>query len=244
MQKLIGAPPGYIGFIDRNDAKYTVPKPGEQDPSGALSQHNLNNSIIDAKTGTIFILFDEWEKFHPAFNQFLLRALREGTGEMNNGQTVNFRNVVFGFTSNVGADLLEKEVRGYGFARGNESVSMDIETVRRIVVPEINKHVPQEFRNRIDRLIIFRTLRKDESLALVDTQLDRLRRIISGLKMSEQFFFQLTDEAKAFILRDTDPVDGEDTKNRIPKIQERIKKYLQVPLGHLLIQSDGERLVL
>ena len=60
--------------------------------------------------------------------------------------------------------------------------------------------------------------------------------------MSEQFFFQLTDEAKAFILRDTDPVDGEDTKNRIPKIQERIKKYLQVPLGHLLTQSDGERL--
>ena len=57
---------------------------------------------------------------------------------------------------------------------------MDIETVRRIVVPEINKHVPQEFRNRIDRLIIFRTLRKDESLALVDTQLDRLRRMILG----------------------------------------------------------------
>lgn len=242
VQKLIGAPPGYIGFIDTNDAKYTVPKKGEVDPSGALSQHNLDNSIIGAKSSTVFILFDEWEKFHPAFNQFLLRALREGTGEMNNGSTVSFRNVVFGFTSNVAADLLEKEARGIGFNRGKETISNDIESVRRIVVPEICKHVPQEFRNRIDRLIIFRTLRKDESLALVDTQLERLRRQIAALKPQEQFFFQLSDAAKEFLLKNTEPVDGDDTKNRIPKIQDRIKKHLTVPLGHLLVQGDGERL--
>ena len=78
IQKLIGAPHGYLGYVDTSDPKYRAPQPGEPDDSAMLSQHNLDNTKLGSKEDIVFILFDEWEKFHFAFNRFMLRPLREG----------------------------------------------------------------------------------------------------------------------------------------------------------------------
>ena len=115
IQKLIGAPHGYHGYVDPEDPKRRPPQPGEPDHSAMLSQHNLNNTKLGCKEDIVFILFDEWEKFHFAFNLFMLRPLREGTGDLNNGQPVNFRNVVMCFTSNLAAGELEKMKTPMGF---------------------------------------------------------------------------------------------------------------------------------
>jgi ATP-dependent Clp protease ATP-binding subunit ClpB len=241
IQKLIGAPHGYLGFVDIKDPRYVAPKEGEKDTSAELSQHNLNNSILGAKSEYIFILFDEWEKFHSAFNEFILRPLREGNGQANNGAIVDFRKVVFGFTSNIGSKEMERALRGYGFNANHNPGDATVDMVRDVVIPEIIKFVPQEFRNRINRIIVFRSLRKDESLRLVETHLEKVRSRVFHLKAERQFFFSVSDAAKEFLLRDTDPVEGKDTKNRIPKLQERIERFVVIPLGQLMDQVEFDR---
>ncbi len=123
---------------------------GKEDTSALLSQHNLDNSIIGAKSQFVFILFDEWEKFHPEFNRFMLRPLREGSGELNNGRKVNFRNVIIGFTSNIGAEELEKAERSMGFTASVTIKGDKVDSVRKVVAEQLKLYVPPEFRNRIE----------------------------------------------------------------------------------------------
>lgn len=238
LQNLLGSPHGYIGFEKDEDVKAKL-QPGQDDMSALLSEHNMNNTLIGAKAdGVIFILFDEWEKFHSAFNRFMLRPLREGHGKLNNGAKVSFRRVVCGFTTNLGATELEKTVRGFGFGAGNAAAAVDTKAVRQIVVDEMNKFVPQEFRNRINHIVYFRGLRGDESLKLVDVEIEEVQRRIARLPNNQSFTFKLDEAAKRFLLKDTDPVPGDDTKNRVPKLLDRIKKHLELPLGELVMLKE------
>ncbi len=230
IQKLIGAPPGYTGYVDVKDPKYKAPKPGEFDESAVLSQHNLNNTKLDCKEDVIFILFDEWEKFHFAFNRFMLRPLREGTGELNNNQPVNFRNVVMGFTSNLGSEELEKREKPMGFTSREARVTTK-DDVRQVVVHELVKGYPPEFRNRINKVLFFAGLKDGEMLRVVDLELKTLsERIIQRLG-GKAFILALDDSAKSWLLEK----DGtSDEKSPLPGMQQKMMLHLVQPLGRLV----------
>jgi AAA domain (Cdc48 subfamily) len=229
VQKLIGAPPGYIGFTDIHDPKYRAPAPGEHDDSAGLAQHNLNNAKIGCKDDIIFILFDEWEKFHFAFNRFMLRPLREGTGELNNGQPVNFRNCVIGFTSNLGSEEIEKLATPFGFRR-QESKVITKDDVRSVVVRELVKGYPPEFRNRINKVLFFAGLNDKELLRVVDLEMKTVTDRILGLGASA-FVLSVDDNAKAWLLEK----DGtSDEKSPLPGMQQKMNQHLVGPLGRLL----------
>lgn len=230
IQKLIGAPPGYTGYVDVKDPKYKAPQPGEFDESAVLSQHNLNNTKLGCKEDVIFILFDEWEKFHFAFNRFMLRPLREGTGELNNNQPVNFRNVVIGFTSNIGSEELEKMQKPMGFTVREAKVTTK-DDVRQVVVRELVKGYPPEFRNRINKVLFFAGLQSEQMLRVVDIELKTLsERIINALG-GKAFILSLDDSAKAWLLEK----DGtSDEKSALPGMQQKMAQHLVQPLGRLV----------
>lgn len=229
IQKLIGAPHGYIGFVDTHDPKYVAPKPGEPDDSALLSQHNLNNSVMGCKDDVIFILFDEWEKFHFAFNRFMLNPLREGRGKLNNGQPVNFRNCVIGFTSNLGSEEIEKMATPFGFA-AREAKVITKDDVRNVVVRELVKGYPPEFRNRINRVLFFQGLTNEQLVRVVDLELKTVEtRILNRGK--DAFILSVDQSVKLWLLER----DGSsDEKSPLPGMQQKMNLYLVTPLGRML----------
>jgi hypothetical protein len=240
LQKLISAPPGYTGYVDVKDPKYKAPKPGEFDESAVLSQHNLNNTKLGCKDDVIFILFDEWEKFHFAFNRFMLRPLREGTGELNNNQPVNFRNVVMGFTSNLGSEEIEKLESPMGF-RTREPKVITKDDVRQVVVRELVKGYPPEFRNRINKVLFFAGLKDEELVRVVDLELKTLSaRIIDALG-GNAFILSLDESAKLWLLKK----DGSsDEKSPLPGMLQKMAQHLTQPLGRLVtarVLHGGDR---
>jgi AAA domain (Cdc48 subfamily) len=233
LQKLISAPPGYTGYVDVKDPKYKAPKPGEFDETAILSQHNLDNTKLGCKDDVVFILFDEWEKFHFAFNRFMLRPLREGTGELNNNQPVNFRNVVMGFTSNLGSDELEKLENPIGF-RTREAKVTTKDDVRQVVVRELVKGYPPEFRNRINKVLFFAGLKDDEMLRVVDLELKTLQDRIIGRLGGKAFVLSLDESAKLWLLKKDNSADE---KSPLPRMQQKMNQHLVGPLGRLVNQG-------
>ncbi len=230
LQKLIGAPHGYIGYVDVNDPKYKAPVVGQHDDSAMLAQHNINNAKIGCEDDVVFMLFDEWEKFHFAFNLFMLRPLREGTGELNNGQPVNFRNCVIGFTSNLGSEEIEKLKTPMGFSH-KENVVITTKDVRQVVVRELTKGYPPEFRNRINKVLFFAGLDDKQLLAVVDMELKTFTNRILSVLGGKAFTLSLDDNAKAWLLKR----DGtSDEKSPLPGMQQKLNEYLVLPLGRMV----------
>jgi hypothetical protein len=231
VQKLIGAPHGYHGYVSKSDPKYVAPQPGEMDESAMLAQHNLDNSKLGSKEDVVFMLFDEWEKFHSAFNRFMLRPLREGHGALNNGQPVNFRNVVIGFTSNIGSDELEKLARPMGFVTTREAKVTTKDDVRQVVVRELVKGYPPEFRNRINRVLFFAGLTGAELEVVVDMELKTLSaRIIANLG-GKAFILSLDSSAKQWLLvRD----GSSEEKSALPGMQQKMNQFVTLPLGRMV----------
>lgn len=240
IQKLIGAPHGYTGYVDVHDPKYKAPQPGEPDDSALLAQHNLNNAKLGCKNDVIFMLFDEWEKFHFAFNRFMLRPLREGTGQMNNGQDVSFRNVVMGFTSNLGSEEIEKLEKPFGF-KIREAKVITKQDVRQVVVRELIKGYPPEFRNRINRVLYFAGLDNSQLLRVVDLELGIVQNRIMTLGVNA-FVLSVDESAKLWLLKR----DGDsEEKSPLPGMQQKLNLHLVGPLGRLVrngVLHSGDRI--
>ena len=143
--KLIGAPPGYVGFDD----------------GGQLTEK------IRRKPYSV-ILFDEIEKAHPDVMNMLLQILEDGRLTDSQGRTVNFKNTVIIMTSNIGARLIT-EKKSLGFANSSdEDEAKEYEDIKKNVMAELKKELRPEFINRIDDIIVFHKLNDDEIRRIID----------------------------------------------------------------------------
>ena len=143
--KLIGAPPGYVGFDD----------------GGQLTEK------IRRKPYSV-ILFDEIEKAHPDVMNMLLQILEDGRLTDSQGRTVNFKNTVIIMTSNIGARLIT-EKKSLGFANSSdEDEAKEYEDIKKNVMAELKKELRPEFINRIDDIIVFHKLNDDEIRSIID----------------------------------------------------------------------------
>ena len=170
VSKLIGSPPGYVGF----------------DEGGQLTEK------VRRKPYSV-VLFDEIEKAHPDVFNMLLQILEDGRLTDSQGRTVDFKNTVIIMTSNVGARLITDKQKSLGFKDGDEST--DAKDVKSLVLGELKNVFRPEFLNRVDDSIVFNKLNKDEIKQIASKMLDTLAKRLENIEIKISF----TDEAVSAI---------------------------------------------
>ncbi|EJJ25384.1 ATP-dependent chaperone ClpB [Rhizobium sp. CF142] len=193
--RLIGAPPGYVGY----------------DEGGALTE------AVRRRPYQV-VLFDEIEKAHPDVFNILLQVLDDGRLTDGQGRTVDFRNTMIIMTSNLGAEYLTQLREGE-----------DSETVREQVMDVVRGHFRPEFLNRIDEIILFHRLKREEMGAIVDIQLKRLISLLSERKIT----LDLDEDARNWLAnKGYDPVYGARPLKRV------IQKFVQDPLAEQILSGQ------
>ncbi len=198
--RLIGAPPGYVGY----------------DEGGALTE------AVRRRPYQV-ILFDEVEKAHSDVFNVLLQVLDDGRLTDGQGRTVDFRNTIIVLTSNLGGDILASQAPG-----------QDSEKVRKEVMEVVRAAFRPEFLNRLDEIILFHRLGRDQMDTIVDMQLGRLRKLLADRHIAIEL-----DAAARSWLADAgyDPVYG------ARPLKREIQRHLQNPLAGLILEgriADGE----
>ena len=177
--RLFGAPPGYVGYEE----------------GGQLTEK------VRRKPFSV-VLFDEIEKAHQEIYNTLLQVLEDGRLTDGQGRTVDFKNTVLIFTSNLGTSDISKAV-GLGFTQGGGD--NNYERMKQKVNDELKKHFRPEFLNRIDDIIVFHQLTQDEIIQMVDLMVGRVSKQLKAKDME----MELTDRAKSLLAkRGFDPVLG------------------------------------
>ncbi len=198
--RLIGAPPGYVGYEE----------------GGALTE------AVRRRPYQV-ILFDEIEKAHPDVFNVLLQVLDDGRLTDGQGRTVDFRNTLIVMTSNLGAEYLVAQADGE-----------DSDKVRDHVMAEVRAHFRPEFLNRVDEIILFHRLKREQMGRIVEIQLASLQKLLEDRKIT------LTLDAKA---RDWLADKGYDPAYGARPLKRVIQKAVQDPLGraHSLRPHQGRR---
>ena len=193
--KLIGAPPGYVGYDD----------------AGQLTEK------VKRKPYSI-ILLDEIEKAHPDVFNILLQVLDDGKLTDSQGNTVSFANTIIIMTSNAGSNL------------NNNSIGFGKQTVDKSKIEDSLKDVFRpEFLNRIDEIIVFNSLNKEELLQIVDLM---LKDTIKALKQKD-ISFEISDESKQFILE-----KGTNVKFGARPLRRAIQRYIEDEISEKILRSE------
>lgn len=169
VSKLIGSPPGYVGF----------------DEGGQLTEK------IRRKPYSV-VLFDEIEKAHPDVFNMLLQILDDGVLTDSKGRKVDFKNCVIIMTSNVGARLINEERHSFGFADGDTEGNTD-EKIREAVNGELKNTFRPEFLNRIDDIIIFNRLTKEQIEQIAKNLLEGLKNRLNNIEYQVEFDSSVID---------------------------------------------------
>jgi ATP-dependent Clp protease ATP-binding subunit ClpB len=193
--RLIGAPPGYVGYEEGGSLTEAVRRRPYQ-----------------------VILFDEIEKAHPDVFNVLLQVLDEGRLTDGQGRTVDFRNSLIVMTSNLGAEFL--------VALGEKD---DVDSVREQVMSVVRASFRPEFLNRVDEIILFHRLKKEQMGAIVDIQMARLQKLLDEHKIE----IELLPEARALLAeKGYDPAFG------ARPLKRAMQKMLQDPLAEKLLGGE------
>ena len=198
--RLIGAPPGYVGYEE----------------GGALTE------AVRRRPYQV-ILFDEIEKAHSDVFNVLLQVLDDGRLTDGQGRTVDFRNTLIIMTSNLGSEFLVNQPEGE-----------DSEQVRDQVMAVVRSHFRPEFINRVDEIILFHRLKREDMGQIVDIQLGRLARLLADRKIT----LNLDDKAKDWLGQ-----KGYDAAYGARPLKRAIQKYVQDPLAEMVLAGkihDGE----
>jgi ATP-dependent Clp protease ATP-binding subunit ClpB len=201
VSRLIGAPPGYVGYEE----------------GGALTE------AVRRRPYQV-VLFDEIEKAHPDVFNVLLQVLDEGRLTDGQAHTVDFRNTLIVMTSNLGAEFLVNQPEG-----------QDTDAVREPVMAAVRARFRPEFLNRVDEVILFHRLKRDQMARIVDIQIRQLDRLLAERKIA----VALDAAARDWLAeRGYDPTYGARPLKRV------IQKHLQDPLAEVILSGrvrDGDK---
>jgi len=208
--RMVGAPPGYVGY----------------DEGGQLTEHVRRRPYS-------VVLFDEIEKAHSDVFNMLLQILDDGRLTDGQGRTVSFANTVVVMTSNIGTTLVEKNTIGFSVhARDSRS-----EETRKRLLDALRLHFRPEFLNRIDDIIVFNTLSRENLARIIDIQLERVANLLRDRKLA----LEVTSAAKDKIIE-----EGYDPQFGARPMRRAIQRLVQDPLALKLLAgefSEGETVV-
>ncbi|KAI4343555.1 hypothetical protein L6164_010891 [Bauhinia variegata] len=175
VSKLIGSPPGYVGYTE----------------GGQLTE------AVRRRPYTV-VLFDEIEKAHPDVFNMMLQILEDGRLTDSKGRTVDFKNTLLIMTSNVGSSVIEKGGRRIGFDLDYDEKDSSYNRIKSLVTEELKQYFRPEFLNRLDEMIVFRQLTKLEVKEIADIMLkevfDRLKARDIELQVTERFRDRVVEE--------------------------------------------------
>ncbi|XP_027332263.1 chaperone protein ClpC, chloroplastic isoform X5 [Abrus precatorius] len=175
VSKLIGSPPGYVGYTE----------------GGQLTE------AVRRRPYTV-VLFDEIEKAHPDVFNMMLQILEDGRLTDSKGRTVDFKNTLLIMTSNVGSSVIEKGGRRIGFDLDYDEKDSSYNRIKSLVTEELKQYFRPEFLNRLDEMIVFRQLTKLEVKEIADIMLkevfDRLKKKDIELQVTERFRDRVVEE--------------------------------------------------
>lgn len=215
--KLIGAPPGYVGF----------------DEAGQLTEK------VRRKPYSV-VLFDEIEKAHPDVMNMLLQILDDGRLTDSQGRTVNFKNTVIIMTSNVGARLLADK-KSLGFTMNEdekEKTDKEYEENKKTVMAELKKEFKPEFLNRIDDIIVFHKLNQEDISKIIDLM---LKKVTSRMK-EQNISIEIDDKAKELIAK-----NGVDTNYGARPLRRAIQSMIEDRIAEEMLDGNivaGKRAVI
>ncbi len=203
VSRLIGSPPGYVGYEE----------------GGQLTEQ------VRRKPYSV-VLFDEIEKAHPDVWNMLLQILEEGKLTDNVGRVVNFRNTIILMTSNVGSDTIRKQST-LGFSPITDETSY--EKMRERILEEAKKTFRPEFLNRLDDIVVFRSLTKPDLIEILDLEISK---VIQRLK-ARNIHLHLDEKAKDFLVsRGYDPQYGARPMRRA------VERFLEDPLAEEILKGS------
>ena len=206
VSRLVGSPPGYIGY----------------DEGGQLTES------VRRKPYSV-VLFDEIEKAHPDVFNILLQILEDGKLTDSQGRKVDFRNVIVIMTSNIGSTSISKN-QALGFNLSDEQ-GLSYEDMKGRVMGDLKKAFRPELLNRIDEIIVFPKLSKDEILQIVDLMLNRLR-----VQMAEhEVTIELSLEAKEMLVE-----KGYDPAMGARPLRRAIQRLIEDPLADFVLGRSLE----
>ena len=206
VSRLVGSPPGYVGF----------------DEGGQLTK------AVRQKPYSV-VLFDEIEKAHPDFFNILLQILEEGRLTDAQGRTVDFRNTVIIMTSNVGAREIA-QTTPLGFS-GNDHAGLSDKEIKSRVMAEMKKLFRPEFLNRIDEIIVFKSLTDEQIAQIVELMVADLRERMIAQNMS----INLTPAATKLIAK-----EGTDTTFGARPLRRAIQRLLEDPLSEQILEGKWQ----
>ena len=222
--KLIGSPPGYLGH---------------RETSPMLTQENLDKAHTE-ETKLTFVLFDEIEKASDSLWQLLLGILDKATLTLGDNRRVDFSRAVVIMTSNLGAREMSDMISGgIGFAPGKggakprEDNEIDTKIYRTALEAAKRKFSP-EFMNRIDKVVVFRSLKEHHLRRILDIELISVQDRITE-SAGTKFVFECTDGAKDFLLN-----EGIDLKYGARHLKRSIERFLVYPLSNLVATQQVE----
>ena len=203
VSRMIGSPPGYVGH----------------DEGGQLTE------AIRRRPYSV-ILFDEIEKAHPDVAQILLQILEDGRLTDSLGRKVDFRNTILIMTSNVGAEILQRNT-SLGFSVSN--AEQDFEKIKEKILEEAKKIFKPEFLNRLTEIVIFRQLFKEHMTAIVELELEKVSDRLKERKLK----LDVSKEAKDFLIE-----HGYDKKLGARPLRRAVERYLEDNLAEALLAGD------
>ena len=207
VSRLIGAPPGYVGYEE----------------GGQLTEKVRRRPYS-------IILLDEIEKAHPDVFNLLLQALDDGKMTDSLGRHIDFKNAIIIMTSNIGARDLSDFGKGVGFGTAAKAAGQE-DSNRGVIEKALKKAFAPEFLNRIDDIIMFNSLKREDIHKIIDIELGHLYKRISELG----YDLKLTDEAKDFLGE-----KGYDEKFGARPLKRAIQKFIEDPMAEEIINQGVE----
>ncbi|MBE7177892.1 MAG: ATP-dependent Clp protease ATP-binding subunit [Mucilaginibacter polytrichastri] len=205
VSRLVGAPPGYVGYEE----------------GGQLTEK------VRRKPYSV-VLLDEIEKAHPDVFNILLQVLDEGQLTDSLGRKVDFKNTIIIMTSNIGARQLKDFGQGVGFSTSAKINQADAHS-RGVIESALKRAFAPEFLNRVDDVIVFNSLDKEEIFSIIDIELSALFGRVHGLG----FDIHLTDAAKEYIAE-----KGFDQQFGARPLKRAIQKYLEDPIAEEILKGE------
>ncbi len=205
VSRLVGAPPGYVGYEE----------------GGMLTEK------VRRKPYSV-ILFDEVEKAHPDVFNLLLQVLDEGQMTDSMGRKIDFRNTVIIMTSNIGSRQLKEFGTGVGFGTQTKEVNRERDS-KQVIEAQLRKFFSPEFLNRIDDVVVFNSLEKEQIIKILDVRMAKMLKRIGDIG----YKVNLSDAAKTFLAD-----KGFDADFGARPLQRALQKYLEEPLAEQVLQGN------
>jgi len=205
VSRLVGSPPGYIGY----------------DEGGQLTE------AVRRKPYCVLLL-DEIEKAHPDVFNILLQILEDGRLTDSQGRTVDFRHAIVIMTSNIGAQEIARNTP-LGFAVSDDETGITYEDMKNRIMGELKKVFRPEFLNRIDEVVVFHKLTKDEIKTIVELLLRRIRESLAERELQ----LELSEDAKDLLVE-----KGWDPSMGARPLRRAIQRYIEDPLADFVLRAE------